>query len=84
MLMGEMVLSNDHRAIVRALIDAITLLSNRLNSDSSNSSLPPSLDPNRPRHVRKQSVGEKRKPGAQPGHEGWTFKRVPNPNAVHG
>lgn len=80
MLLLDSPLSKEDRLTAQALIDAVTFLSNRLNSDSSNSSLPPSLDPNRPRHVRKQSAGEKRKPGAQKGHTGTTLKRVPNPN----
>lgn len=61
------------RATIQALIEAVTVLSNRLGTDSSNSSIPPSLDPNRPRDKKRQSPGEKRKPGAQPGHQGSTL-----------
>jgi transposase len=81
LLMREEQLSEPARVTIQSLIDAVTLLSNRLKTDSSNSSLPPSLDPNRPRHTKqRQSAGGKRKPGAQKGHKGTTLKRVSNPD----
>ena len=80
LLSREVALSASDRAIIQTLIEAVTALSNRLGTDSSNSSIPPSLDPNRPRGKRKQSPGEKRKPGAQKGHEGTTLKRVNTPD----
>lgn len=78
--MREVQLSESDRRTIQALIDAVTVLSNRLSTDSSNSSIPPSLDPNRPRDTKRQSPGEKRKPGAQQGHAGTTLKRVHNPD----
>jgi len=50
--------------------------------NSSNSSIPPSKDENRP--MRNQSLREKsdRKPGGQPGREGNTLKMVSNPDIV--
>lgn len=80
LLLREVLLSASDRATIQSLIDAVTLLSNRLGTDSSNSSIPPSLDPNRPRHVRRQSPGEMRKPGAQKGHKGATLKKVSKPD----
>ena len=80
LLLREVQLSESDRGTIRALIDAVTLLSNRLGTNSSNSSTPPSLDPNRPRDTKRQSPGEKRKPGAQAGHKGTTLKKISNPN----
>jgi transposase len=82
LLMRDVALSLSERATIQALIDAVTVLSNRLNTDSSNSSIPPSLDPNRPRDTIKQSPGEKRKPGAQKGHKGTTLKRISDPDEI--
>lgn len=80
LLLREVQLSASDRGTIRMLIDAVTMLTNRLKTDSSNSSMPPSLDPNRPRDSKKQSPGERRKPGGQEGHKGNTLKRVSNPN----
>jgi len=80
LLLREVQLSASDRATIRTLIDAVTMLSNRLKTDSSNSSIPPSLDPNRPRDSKEQRPGERRKPGGQEGHKGNTLKRVSNPN----
>ena len=73
-------LSESERGTIQALIDTVNALSHRLSKDSSNSSIPPSLDPNRPRNTKRQSPGEKRKPGAQQGHAGTTLKKVANPD----
>ena len=50
--------------------------------DSSNSSLPPSKDENRP--LRTSSLREKggRKAGGQPGHDGKTLKMTDNPDEI--
>jgi len=82
LLISEEQLSASVRGTIQALIDVVMVLSNRLSTNSSNSSIPPSLDPNRPRDTRRQSPGEKRKPGAQKGHEGTTLKRVANPDEI--
>jgi len=75
------------RATIVALLEAVTILSNRLNLDSSNSSLPSSKDPLHRNPAKKketetESKGERRKPGAQPGHPGTTLKKVTNPDVV--
>ena len=80
LLLREVQLCATDRATIQALIEAVTVLSNRLGTDSSNSSIPPSLDPNRPRDKKRQSPGEKRKPGAQPGHQGSTLEKVSTPD----
>ncbi len=70
------------------LILIITLLINRLGTNSSNSSMPPSQDPNRDKEEGKKKrktrkdKGTKRKPGAQPGHNGTTLKKSENPDEI--
>lgn len=63
------------------VLDVMVVLSNQLGVNSSNSSKPPSQDPNRARKVRK-AKGRKRKAGGQRGHKGNYLKQVENPTAV--
>jgi transposase len=81
LLKDEKSLSESAKSTIQTLIDAVTLLSTRLGMNSNNSSIPPSMDPNRARKKR-QSKGIKRKPGGQNGHKGTTLKKVDNPNEV--
>ena len=74
------------REITR-LMTKITVLEQQLEryttrKDSSNSSLPPSKDENRP--PRTSSLREKggRKAGGQPGHDGNTLKMTANPDEI--
>ncbi len=66
------------RSIVEILILIITLLANRLNLDSTNSSKPPSSDPNRKKRLKKTG----KKAGGQKGHVGITLKQVDQPDIV--
>ena len=75
-------LSQAGKAVIQTLIDAITLFTQRESTNSGNSSVPPMMDPNRPRKRRSQSKGNKRKPGGQKGHKGCTLKRVEHPDTV--
>ncbi len=81
-------LSSSMKATFELLILIITLLVNRLGINSSNSSKPPSQDPNRnkdedkkKRRTRKDK-GIKRKPGAQPGHKGVTLEKSKHPDEI--
>ena len=67
------------RSIVEILILIITLLANRLNLDSSNSSKPPSNDPNRKKRTSRKSG---KKPGGQKGHIGTTLQKVDDPDYI--
>ena len=69
------------RADYDVLAQQVKELQERLNSDSHNSSKPPSSDgmARRPYPQREKS---KRRPGGQPGHEGITLKRVRHPDRV--
>ena len=79
LLVEEKSLSPAFRAAIELLVLIVTLLSNRLGLDSTNSSKPPSTDPHRKRKEKKP--GDK-KPGGQPGHIGATLKRVEKPDVV--
>ncbi|MEA2100998.1 MAG: IS66 family transposase [Thermodesulfobacteriota bacterium] len=67
------------KSMFEILILVITLLVNRLNLNSKNSSKSPSSDPNRKRQPRKKTEN---KTGGQDGHVGTTLKRVDNPDVV--
>ena len=68
------------KGVIVELVEVVVLLSNRLGVNSSNSSKPPSQDPNRNRVTK--SKGRKRKPGGQKGHAGSCLHQVPNPTSV--
>jgi len=72
-------LSAATKSIVEILILVITLLANRLNLNSTNSSKPPSGDPNRIKSTRKKTG---KKPGGQNGHIGTTLQKIDSPDFV--
>ena len=67
------------KSMIEILILIITLLANRLNLNSTNSSKPPASDPNRKKEPRKKTG---KKVGGQKGHVGATLKKVDNPDKV--
>jgi transposase len=72
-------LSASSKSIIEILILVITLLANRLNLNSTNSSKPPSSDPNR---EKKPKSNKGKKPGGQKGHVGTTLKKVDDPDKI--
>ena len=72
-------LSAATKSMFEILILIITLLANRLNLNSTNSSKPPSSDPNRKKQP-KSKMGKK--VGGQKGHAGTTLKKVDDPDKV--
>jgi transposase len=70
----------EFKALVELLLLVVKLLVKRQGINSSNSSKPPSQDPNRTRGSK--SKGKKRKPGGQPGHNGSHLAQVANPDVV--
>jgi len=72
-------LSAATKSMFEILILIITLLANRLNLNSTNSSKPPSSDPNRKKQPKSKSD---KKPGGQKGHVGTTLKKVDDPDKV--
>ena len=71
-------LSAATKSMFEILIVIITLLANRLNLNSTNSSKPPSSDPHRKKRLKKTG----KKAGAQKGHVGTTLKQVDQPDIV--
>lgn len=67
------------KSIVEVLILLISLLANRLNLNSRNSSKPPSHDPNR---KRQPQAKRGKQPGGQKGHVGTTLERVDDPDKI--
>jgi len=68
-------------AMMELLITIISILLNQRNTNSRNSSKPPSQDPNRPRKDKGKKRGKKN-PGAQMGHIGATLNPVKNPDEI--
>jgi transposase len=62
------------REINSKLVEEINRLKERLNLNSTNSSLPPSRDINRQRGKNRSKSG--RKPGGQPGHKGHSYQAM--------
>jgi transposase len=79
MLKKEEGLSSSFKAVIQVLLLLVGILVNRLKLNSSNSSKPPSTDPNRKRKTK--SAGDK-KQGGQNGHKGYRLKKVKNPDVV--
>lgn len=72
-------------AAIKILLLVIKLMSDRLGLNSSNSSKPPSSDPNRDKKNstdNESQDGKKKKPGGQNGHIGTTLKPEENPDKV--
>ena len=72
-------LSAASKSMFEILILLITLLANRLNLNSTNSSKPPSNDPNRKKKPKSKTGN---KPGGQKGHVGTTLKKVDDPDKI--
>jgi len=72
-------LSSATQSMFEIMILIITLLANRLNLNSKNSSKPPSSDPNRKKKPKSKTG---KKPGGQKGHVGTTLKKIDNPDEI--
>lgn len=79
LLAQEKSLSPALKSMIEMLILIVTLLVNRLGLDSTNSSKPPSTDPNRKRKDKKKS---QKKPGGQHGRIGVTLEKVKDPDEI--
>ena len=78
-LASEKDLSPALKSMIGILILIVKLLTNRMGLNSSNSSKPPSSDPNRLKTSKKKSG---KKPGGQKGHIGTTLKQIDEPDDV--
>ncbi len=65
------------KSLIELLLLAISLLVERLNLDSHNSSKPPSQDPNRKKKSKEKKANNQ---GGQKGHAGKTLERVSRPD----
>jgi transposase len=72
-------LSASTKSMFEIMILIITLLANRLNLNSTNSSKPPSSDPNRKKQPKSKTG---KRAGGQKGHIGTTLKKVDDPDKV--
>jgi transposase len=67
------------KASLKILLIVVKLLVERLGLNSSNSSIPPSQDPNR----KKKDKGKRdKKPGGQKGHKAHIIQKVENPDII--
>jgi transposase len=73
------------RAVINVLLMIVGIMSERLFLNSSNSSKPPSTDPNRKKKDKDTSENkeDKKKPGGQLGRTGKTLEPVSNPDKIH-
>lgn len=74
-------ISTTTKTVFELLIMLITILLNRLNLNSSNSSKPPSSDTGKGINKKKRAKSE-RKPGGQKGHQGTTLEPVSDPDEI--
>lgn len=72
-------LSAATQSMFEIMILIISLLANRLNLNSTNSSKPPSTDPNRKKRSKSKTG---KKPGGQKGHVGTTLKKIDDPDKI--
>lgn len=78
-LSQEKDLSPALKSMIGILLLVVKLLTNRVGLNSSNSSKPPSTDPNRIKKTRKKSG---KKLGAQKNHQGTTLKQIEEPDQI--
>ena len=76
-LLEDKEMSSATKSLMELLLIIIKLLIKRLDLDSSNSSKPPSQDPNRPKKAKRGKGNDK---GGQKGHEGTTLEKVSEPD----
>ena len=79
MLVKEKNVSPAFKAIFELILFIMSILVKRLKVNSSNSSKPPSMDPNR---KRKQKEKSDKKRGGQIGHKGSRLDKVENPDKI--
>jgi transposase len=78
LLENEKGLSPSFKAVFQILIFIVSVLTDRLNLNSFNSSKPPSMDLNRKKKLK--TGGKKR--GGQNGHKGYRLEKVKNPDKI--
>ncbi len=79
LLKSEQGLSPAIQSVFSVLLLVIKLLTNRIDLNSHNSSIPPSSDLNRKKASKKKSD---KKPGGQKGHVGTTLRQIEDPDEI--
>ena len=79
LILEDKELSTGAKSMLEILILLISLLANRLNLNSTNSSKPPSSDQNRRKQQKPKTA---KKPGGQKGHVGTTLTKVDDPDNI--
>jgi transposase len=82
MMLDDASISPQVRMMFKLLIVIINMFMEKMGINSSNSSTPPSMDPNRERGSKRKVRGERRKPGGQNGHKGARLERQENPDKI--
>ena len=82
-LLADERMPSNYRKLFDLLLFVIRAFLGVVGANSTNSSLPPSKDPHRPRGTRKKGKGKKRAPGGQPGREARFLEQVDDPDEVH-
>lgn len=83
LLKEEKGLTPAFKSAIEVIFILLKIMSDRLSLNSSNSSIPPSQDPNRPKKKKKKKgKGKKKKRGGQEGHNGSTLEKVENPDEI--
>ena len=80
LLDSDKAISPSLKAMVEVLLVIVSLLLQRLGLNSSNSSKPPSSDPNRDKTAKANP--DKKKPGGQKGHVGKNLKTFEHPDKI--
>ncbi len=78
LLASEKGISPALKASMKLILAVMKLLVDKLGLNSSNSSIPPSQDPNR----KKKKKGARKKAGGQKGHEGNILQKVADPEKI--
>jgi transposase len=79
LLTKEKEISSALKVSFKLILVVMKLLVDRLGLNSSNSSIPPSQDPNR---EKKQKSNKKKKAGGQKGHKGYSIEKISDPEII--
>ncbi len=79
LLENEREISPALKASLKVLLLVVKLMVERLGLNSSNSSIPPSQDPNR---KKKDKAKKRKKSGGQKGHSGSTLQQISDPDII--
>jgi len=82
LLKAESGISPAFATSMKLILVVMKLLIDRLGLNSSNSSIPPSQDPNRKKKEKDKKKGKGKKAGGQKGHKGYAIEKIDNPEKI--